>query len=290
MNKIQQNPMNEKLYIYSNKVNWKDNDFSIEKAYILSKISKFIYLYKRKSPKDRVNFYDLNTLDTEIPENLLEFQKLLSSNEILLLFVLETPFGVTIGILYCNVIIVASRGTKYWKDWCINLNILKTKTIFDGVKFHKGFNRIADISIYKIWEKLAKRNEPIYFTGHSLGAAVSAILFINFKYRFLKYISNSQIISAYTFGMPRFSNNNLFPLENIHHFYNDLDIVPKIPFEIMGFKNLPYEYTFDNNRLIKTRKRKRCQFFKSMRLFFKRKLLAEHDIDLYSKLIKSSIK
>jgi hypothetical protein len=282
--------MSEKLYDYVKNVKWEDNEFSIEKAYIFSRISKLIYQYKRKSPKDRVNFYDLTQTTTEKDGDLKEFLSLLEQNEIQLLFVLETPYGVTIGISFNNVIIVASRGTKYWKDWGINLNVLKAKTVFDKVKFHKGFNNIADISIFKVWHRLAKRKEPIYFTGHSLGAAVSAILFLKFKYSYRRFISNHKIISAYTFGMPRFFNHSLFPIEDIHHFYNDLDIVPKIPFKIAGFKNLPCEYTFDDEKLILTVKRKRFQLFKSMKLFFTKKLIAEHDIDLYSKLIKKNIK
>jgi len=235
--------MKENLYNYINKANWTNKIFDENKAYVCSKFSQLVYGYKPKDVVNRTEFYEIseNVLAENI--NIRQFRDQLFNNDFILLFILETPSSVTIGISIYKAIIVASRGTSYWKDWGINVNFLKNDICkFNNLKFHRGFNKIALIKIDEVYKCLKKQKAPIYFTGHSLGGALSGIFYYNFTNSCLS--NNSLLIqnikSAYTFGMPRFCNKDIFT--GLYHIYNPIDIIPRIPPKIFGYCNLKNEY------------------------------------------------
>src|SRR5690606_30666659 len=102
-------------------------------------------------------------------------------------------------------------------------------------------------------------------------------------------VNISNIKGAYTFGMPRISNINVSQFKKIFHFYNNLDIVPKVPMEILGFKNVSPEYTIADTIIIMTTLREKPKYRKSFNLLIKRKLFKQHDINWYIKEIKKAI-
>lgn len=281
----------ENLYEYINKENWNNDLFSERKAYVCSEISQLIYDYKPQKVKDRVNIYEIDqhTLKCKNQE-VQRFVDLLFSRDFRIIFIIETSKVITIGISFGRVIIVASRGTSYWKDWFINLNLLKVNTFIPKLRLHKGFNDIAEISQYTAWSKIFDKSDPVYFTGHSLGGALSAVLFFKFKNQSKRGINPINIKSAYTFGMPRIANRNVIEFDKIFHFYNPLDIVPKVPMEILGFSNISPEYTFKDNYIIKKNNRDSPRYMKSIYLFITRRLIKkQHDIMWYKNQIKKSL-
>ena len=104
-------------------------------------------------------------------------------------------------------------------------------------RVHGGFKGEVD----KLWDKIQedilreqhKRN--LWFTGHSLGAAMSTILAS--RCRGETTIVNPQ--ELFTFGSPRVgwaSYINNFPFKH-YRFVNNADIVPRVPFYIMGYRH-----------------------------------------------------
>lgn len=281
----------ENLYEYINKENWNYDSFSPNKAYVCSEISRLVYEYKPQKVKDRVNIYEIdqNTLKSENQE-VQRFVTLLFNRDFRVIFIIETSNIITFGISFGRVVIVASRGTSYWKDWFINFNILKVQTFLPKLKLHKGFNNIAEISQYVAWSKIFDKPVPVYFTGHSLGGALSAVLFFKFKNENKRGINPNNIKSAYTFGMPRIANRNVVQFDKIYHFYNPLDVVPKVPMEVLGFSNLCPEYTFEANQIVKKDVRNLPEYLKSIYLFMTGKLIKkQHDILWYKDQIKKSL-
>ena len=135
---------------------------------------------------------------------------------------------------------VAFRGTEVKEpgDVLTDLDIamVSDKTWSDvEIKFHKGFferakDCIKDNLICKIAEFNPKR---VIFTGHSLGAAISALIYINL----VKEQEQLQLpyeLYNVTFGCPMFGNlalkNYIYQhgvqFGKMYHFVKKQDIVP----------------------------------------------------------------
>ncbi len=127
-----------------------------------------------------------------------------------------------------NNFIVACRGTevKQFSDVKADLSISKT-TVAHG-KLHIGFNHYVD----KIWQPimaLAQHTQKkVWFTGHSLGAAMATIM----AYRFATDDTLPNPAGLFTYGSPRVGNRtfinhfNTLPFPH-HRWVNDGDIVTR---------------------------------------------------------------
>ena len=134
-------------------------------------------------------------------------------------------------------IVFACRGTqpKQYND--IKADARAFPVVAETIgRVHGGFKGEVD----KLWDKIqediireqAKRD--VWFTGHSLGAAMSTILAS--RCRGETTIVNPQ--ELFTFGSPRVgwaSYINNFPFKH-YRFVNNADIVPRVPFYIMGYR------------------------------------------------------
>ena len=95
-------------------------------------------------------------------------------------------------------ILIAFRGTDQWSDWFTNLNILYKRSPLGFV--HRGFM----IAAASFWPELANRvlamrrnNQPIWFTGHSLGGALAVLAAVKAHFE-----NDLPIAGVYTFGQP----------------------------------------------------------------------------------------
>ena len=135
-------------------------------------------------------------------------------------------------------IVFACRGTqpKQYND--IKADARAFPVVAETIgRVHGGFKGEVD----KLWDKIqediireqAKRD--VWFTGHSLGAAMSTILAS--RCRGETTIVNPQ--ELFTFGSPRVgwaSYINNFPFKH-YRFVNNADIVPRVPFYLMGYRH-----------------------------------------------------
>ena len=128
-----------------------------------------------------------------------------------------------------------------------------------------------NLFVEKVWAPIltrgvdAKKTEKnVWFTGHSLSAAMATLM----AYRFATYDLTPNPTALFTYGSPRVGNRkfvnqfNTLPFEH-HRWVNDGDIVTKIPFAPMfyhcgtmhhidskGQITLNYERTFNFMRLL----------------------------------------
>ncbi|MFN3657904.1 MAG: lipase family protein [Pseudolabrys sp.] len=257
------------------RINWLDPAFAVEKAYVCAVFSKAAYL---KIPDfeladaDKAKVIPCLTYQYLIREGRqIDVVEYLRTADFSNVFVEFNERVVVVGIVLQNVIIVAFRGTRplYLSDWMTDFNSFKVEVTPDTntVSFHKGFY----LSISSIFEsignhlqkKLQLRDMPVYVVGHSLGGAMAAILYAlggrTFYSRYMYEAVNRPVPSShssFTVGMPRYGDKRaVASLRNPYHCYNVLDVVPNLPFHILGFEDSQKEYMIRGGKLIQNSRR-----------------------------------
>lgn len=123
--------------------------------------------------------------------------------------------------------IVATSGSRDFEHVWTNMD-LRTIPLSDTIRFHRGFYRGAE----ELWKELEKEvdqsEEPLLFTGHSMGGALSVALA-----HFVQQRSPTRNVRVVTFGAPRYASstpskamNPTFPIDN---FVLEYDLVVKLP-------------------------------------------------------------
>lgn len=152
--------------------------------------------------------------------------------------------------------ILAFRGTENdWTDILTDIDFIKRKVSDKGYRAHGGFVmalknvwgtsfgpdwkgqiRVSWYGAAGVSDAIArfKGEVPLYFTGHSLGAAITTLAAHLWRAR-----------AVYTFGSPRVADTKLADHMNgqmasrceIHRVVNSTDVVPRVPFPV-GFKHI----------------------------------------------------
>jgi len=152
--------------------------------------------------------------------------------------------------------VLAFRGTENdWTDILSDLDFIKRKVSDKGYRAHGGFvmalKNVWGTSFGPDWkgrirvswygapgvsDAIArfKGEVPLYFTGHSLGAAIATLAAHLWRPR-----------AVYTFGSPRVADTELADLMNgqmasrceIYRVVNSTDVVPRVPLPL-GFKHI----------------------------------------------------
>jgi hypothetical protein len=135
--------------------------------------------------------------------------------------------------------IIAFRGTQDFRDARVDAESWRQDDL------HYGFRRDY-LSIEKSLIRLLTASfKPVLLTGHSLGGALAALAYYQ--------VEAGTIAGCLTFGQPRFCGRAFasFPRyasaslrENHSRFVLDLDIVPRLPGYLAGFRHLGTEYFF----------------------------------------------
>ena len=148
---------------------------------------------------------------------------------------------------YCFVsdtdLVIACRGTEAncWADIRADLRAWPKKTSYGRV--HSGFSWYVD----KIWEKIIvdlevakERGLKIWFTGHSLGAAMATIL--SSRCHYCEKLPNP--VQLYTYGSPKVGWRKYVDSLLINHvrWVNNNDIVTYVPPIFFGYKHHGKEY------------------------------------------------
>jgi predicted lipase len=136
--------------------------------------------------------------------------------------------------------IIVCRGTQAtsWNDVKADMKAYKTK--FQDICWtHDGFKDEVEKNLEWVKSVFLKRklySKEITVCGHSLGGAMAHL--------FALYMSNKHNVPVklYTYGSPRvggWSFNKAMKQSNIEHhrFRNNNDVVPSVPFAILGYQH-----------------------------------------------------
>lgn len=134
--------------------------------------------------------------------------------------------------------VLAFRGTEQEpEDFITDLNIGRLRHRDGKIDVHAGFAEALD----SVWRELeAALKElccPVFYTGHSLGAALATLT-----------AARRAPAALYTFGSPRVGDsdfvNSLKHLADIvHRVVDDQDVVTTLPPQALGFRHLGTPHT-----------------------------------------------
>lgn len=146
-------------------------------------------------------------------------------------------------------LIVAFRGSQSAKSYFFDANFLLRHPVWiqnDAVKVHSGFDATYLGLRGEIQQDLQgfaeKWDYDIYFTGHSLGGAVSILAAADFLVKV-----PSRPVRVVTFGQPRVGNTEFSQYINdlgitVQRVVADGDIVPSIPTKWLGYRHTGTEF------------------------------------------------
>jgi triacylglycerol lipase len=135
-----------------------------------------------------------------------------------------------------NDAVVTCRGTQPddWNDIKADLD-LKTAMAETAGWVHRGFKREVDDLWPRLEQALVNNERTLWFTGHSLGAAMAAICAGRCKLSYIK--SNPRAL--FTYGSPRVGNRryvNFCQIES-YRWVNNNDIVTRVPPAWLGYRH-----------------------------------------------------
>ena len=150
-------------------------------------------------------------------------------------------------------IIVSFRGTEPSKLKDVLSDAQLGRVYGPLGKVHSGFIQ----SLNSAWREIAltirqfqDNNQTLWFTGHSLGAALATLgvaKMIEFAY---------SVDGLYTFGQPRVGNQKFADAMNgemirkYFRFVNNNDVVTRVPLRSMGYSDCGYFMYFDKNQVL----------------------------------------
>lgn len=188
--------------------------------------------------------------------------------------------------------IIVARGTEpnQWDDLRADANAWTV--LVEIGRVHSGFNGEVD-HLWPIVEQRIKENKlPTYFTGHSLGAAMSTVCAARCKASSIA--TNPQ--SLFTFGSPRVGNRRYIKSTGLPHYrwVNNNDIVTRVPPRWMGYIHSGYELYLDHKgrlRKVYSWSRSKDRFIGLIKSLRKRKLdyLSDHSMVEYILAIEALV-
>lgn len=129
--------------------------------------------------------------------------------------------------------VLAFRGTEQnVKDFIVDLTLGKIKLADGATDVHEGFKRALDSVWGDIEPALKQIDAPIFYTGHSLGAALATLA-----------AARRKPTALYTFGSPRVGDADFVASLKriagiIHRVVDDQDIVATVPPAALGFQHI----------------------------------------------------
>jgi hypothetical protein len=127
--------------------------------------------------------------------------------------------------------VLAFRGTEQRpQDFVTDLRVLGKRLPDGGPRAHAGFEAALDSIWPAVDRELARVACPIYFTGHSLGAALATLA-----------AARRAPWAAYTFGSPLVGNTAFavsLAAVPVYRVVDDLDAVTTVPPEALGFRHV----------------------------------------------------
>ncbi|CAF0911171.1 unnamed protein product [Brachionus calyciflorus] len=140
---------------------------------------------------------------------------------------------------------ISFRGTKNLQYFLTEINSTTQDDDLNLGNFHTGIYKFSNLIDDKNFINLLKEGKKLYFTGHSIGAAISCMLVIKLISKIEKHLRSN--IFFIGFGCPLFSDEKFaenFTLKNNFHFIQiENDIVVPI------LKDLSTFFHDENNKI-----------------------------------------
>ncbi len=144
-------------------------------------------------------------------------------------------------------VVVSFRGTepREVEDWVTDLRYKYYRTKVGGGNVHDGFwtawKSVKDKVVDQLQTAVTNK-QTIWFTGHSLGAALATLAARDMPKKF-------KPTAVHTFGSPRCGSPQYAKAYNVHakRFVNENDIVPHVPLQGMFIR---YKYSHVGQRQI----------------------------------------
>jgi triacylglycerol lipase len=191
-------------------------------------------------------------------------------------------------------VVLACRGTEptEWNDIQADANAVMAVVGTLG-KVHSGFNREVD-DLSPVLEDLLRDNrQPVWFCGHSLGAAMATIC----AYRCKTSSISSNPQELHTFGSPRVGCRRYIRHAQVTHYrwVHNNDVVTRVPPVWLGYRHCGSEVYLDRYGRIRKltgvlRSRDRWRGLIGGLLKWKIDLLADHSIGLYAQHIAAAVR
>ncbi len=145
--------------------------------------------------------------------------------------------------------VIVARGTEpnQWED--IRADANAWTVVVELGRVHAGFNGEVDHLWPLIEDKIRSNRRPTYFTGHSLGAAMSLVCAARCKAS--NIVTNPQAV--FTFGSPRVGNRKYIHSTSLPHYrwVNNNDVVTRVPPRWLGYRHSGYELYLDHRGRLK---------------------------------------
>jgi hypothetical protein len=279
-----------------NSEDWSDDRFSRPKAYVCAIFSELAYWHIpafELEAHDRIKVVPSSAYQ-ELTKRLVidDFYDRMLRQADFAPRIITNRYAVVTVINAYRVVFVAIRGTAYLYDWYVNLKLQKTPNLDRGVRFHRGFYRAISECFGELSEELSryKSDVPIYVTGHSLGGAMAAVAHASLFGRCRVcggHDHGFQTNSAYTFGMPRYANEQgVLQCRCPYHLMKPNDVVPTVPPLWLGYANSRFEYSLDGASLSSTKERKTSSLLTWVTRLALKKAINEHFIEGYRRDLK----
>lgn len=191
-------------------------------------------------------------------------------------------------------VVLACRGTEIsqWNDIRADANAVMS--VFGTLgNVHSGFNREVDDLWPMLEELLRGVRQPVWFCGHSLGAAMATIC--AFRCTVSSITNDPQ--ELHTFGSPRVGCKRYVRHATLRHYrwVHNNDIVTRVPPVWMGYRHAGNEIYLDRFGRIRKltgifRSRDRWRGLLGGLLKWKIDLLSDHSIHLYAGHIAEAVK
>lgn len=127
--------------------------------------------------------------------------------------------------------VLVFRGTEHAiKDYLTDLEFGELSLAGNKKEAHAGFTEALDSVWHDMAAALAPLNGPVFYTGHSLGAALATLA-----------AARHAPSAVYTFGSPRVGNQEF--IASLHHvpiyrIVDDEDAVTTVPSETLGYRHV----------------------------------------------------
>jgi pimeloyl-ACP methyl ester carboxylesterase len=187
-------------------------------AWWLAELSRLVYRHEGRTPfLDRAGLDEVKFFDAKETE----------------CFVVRARDGKWAALVF--------RGTENLRDWLTNVDVKRVPAPAGEV--HEGFNSALDAVWRDVAPVLATLDCPIFYAGHSLGAALATLA-----------ASRRAPRATYTYGSPLVGDKafaaslGATPLFRV---VNDLDIVTTVPPPLLGYHHAGELHTIGERKPVR---------------------------------------